>query len=167
MLWNLVQDASHCGSPWVLSPICRLTMVARWTAPGPAASPAIAGLSASASPFPRWAHVFLYVNGISFCRSFVLRLEIVRDRCGLHSSLSLFSPILHPAVLNYCSSLSIATSGPTSDADNEFLYFYITQSQSASLVDLWPIQSDVPGTVLGCWITVVSQVSIDLLLYEV
>lgn len=29
----------------------------------------------------------------------------------------------HPAVLNSCSSLSIATSGPPSDADSEFLYF--------------------------------------------
>lgn len=70
-----------------------------------------------------------------------LGLEMVRDRGGLRSSLSLFSPVSHPAVLNDCSSLSIATSGPTSDAVNEFLFFYITQSRSASLVDLWPIQS--------------------------
>lgn len=72
-----------------------------------------------------------YVNGISLSsRSPVsLRLEVVRDSYGLQ--FSLLSPILHAALLNYCSSLPIATSGPMSVAP----LFSITHHGSAFLVD--------------------------------
>lgn len=141
MLGNLVQGTRHCGGLWMLSVICWLTLAARWATPGPAASPAFAGSSAAASLFPRWAHVLLCVNGISFsCRSLAsLRMEVVRDRCGLLFLLTL------PCFLSSCPSqvlfqLTYCGFRPHIRGRQQVPLFYNTHHGSASLVDPWPIQ---------------------------
>lgn len=92
-----------------------------WVAPGPAASSAIAGLSASASLLPRW----------SMCYSMIIALtspagHLCLEAGGGERQMRAPGYPCSPAVLlNYRSSLIIATSDPTSGADHELLYFIL------------------------------------------
>ena len=150
----------------MLSLICWLTLAARWATPGPAASPAFAGSSAAASLFPGWAHVLLCVNGISFsCRSPAsLRLEVVRDRCGLLFILTL------PCFLSSCPSqvlfqLTYRGFRPHIRGRQQAPLFYNTHHGSVSLVDPCMTNTTCIYQTL-CWalgIKMVSQRSTHLL----
>lgn len=158
--WQPVKFGAVMFQSW-WQPVNVVTLVASWTAPGPVASPALAGLSALASLFPGWC--------VACTRSMALASPEGRLchwvwrwwETDVACRLSLFPSILHLDVLL---SLPITTSSPTSVTMSSFILYH--SRGSASLVDPRPIE---PAYVRHCWalgMPMVSQGSIDLLLYR-